>query len=70
MLLLRDLRELYTDARGTEMDWTIVRQASLAARDAGLVNAATLGLEETRRVGQWLRTRIKATAPQVLVSAE
>jgi hypothetical protein len=70
LLLLRDLRELYTDARGTEMDWTIVRQASLAARDEELVNAATVGLEETRRVGQWLSTRIKETAPQVLVSAE
>jgi hypothetical protein len=66
MLLLRDLRELATEAHGAQMDWTILRQGASVARDQPLVDAATVGQDEMRRVEAWLTTRIKETAPQVL----
>jgi hypothetical protein len=70
LLLLRDLRELFVDASLVEIDWTIVRQGAMAARDEPLVRAATVGLEETGRVLRWLKTRIKESSPQILMSTE
>jgi hypothetical protein len=66
MLLLRDLRELATDAHGTEMDWTVLRQGALVARDQSLLQLATTGHQEIKRVAAWLTTRIKESAPQIL----
>jgi hypothetical protein len=68
IMLLRDLRELFVNASGCEIDWAIVRQGAMAARDQSLVDATTVGLEETRRVVTWLKTRIKEAAPQVLMA--
>lgn len=70
VLLLRDLRELFVDAAGCEIDWTIVRQGAYAARDQALVDVATVGMEEIRRVMKWLTTRIEEASPQVLMTAE
>jgi hypothetical protein len=70
MLLLRDLRDLFVEASGVEMDWTIVRQGAMAARDEPLVLAATVGLEETRRVLRWLTTRVKEASPQILMATD
>jgi hypothetical protein len=70
MLLLRDLRDLFVQASGVEMDWTIVRQGAMAARDEPLVLAATVGLEETRRVLRWLTTRVKEASPQILMATD
>jgi hypothetical protein len=69
-LLLRDLRELFADASTAEIDWMIVRQGAMAARDERLVNATTVGLEETGRVLRWLKTRIKEASPQILMSLD
>ena len=66
LLLLRDLRDLYTHAQETEIDWTIVRQGALAARDRSLDITCQTGMQETGRVSRWLKTRIKETAPQAL----
>lgn len=68
-LLLRDLHELYLQAQECEIDWVIVRQGALAARDMDLVDTSTVGIQETRRIVKWLTTRIKESAPQVLASA-
>jgi hypothetical protein len=68
LLLLGDLRELFVEASECEIDWAIVRQGAMAARDQSLLNAATVGLEETKRVVAWLRTRIKEASPQVLMA--
>jgi hypothetical protein len=68
--LLRDLRELFVETSANEIDWTIVRQGAYAARDEGLLNAATVGLEETKRVMKWLTTRIKEASPQILMATE
>jgi hypothetical protein len=67
-LLLRDLRELYLEAQETEIDWTIVSQGAKAAREKPLIDLCTEGIAETERIVRWLKTRIKETAPQVLVS--
>jgi hypothetical protein len=54
----------------SSMTETIVRQGAMAARDEALMNAATVGLEETGRVLRWLKTRIKEASPQILMSAD
>jgi hypothetical protein len=68
LVLLRDLRELYVEAEEAEIDWTIVRQGALAARDRDLADLAAEGISETERIVRWLKTRVKETAPQVLVT--
>lgn len=68
LLLLRDLRELYVEAQEAEIDWTIVHQGALVARDPDLVLTCLTGMAETERVVRWLKTRIKESAPQVLAT--
>jgi hypothetical protein len=70
LVLLHDLRELFVKVSGVEVDWTIVRQGAMAARDDALVIATEVGLEETRRVSRWLTTRIKEASPQILMSMD
>jgi len=70
MFLLRDLRELYVEASACEIDWTIARQGAMAARDQALVDVAVVGMDETKRVITWLKTRIKEASPQILMTAE
>jgi hypothetical protein len=66
-LLLRDLRDLEVASHACLTDWVIVHQGAMAARDKGLVDLCKLGQDETRRVERWLTTRIKESAPQVLM---
>ncbi len=66
LILLRDLRHLAMEAHGAQMDWTILHQGAAVARDQPLVDVATVGQDEMKRVVAWLTTRIKETAPQVL----
>ncbi len=70
LILLGDLRELYVETSETEIDWIIVRQGALAARNEDLERLCRVGIEETRRVATWLGSRIKETSPQVLVSPD
>ena len=70
LLLLHDLRELVVKVSGVEVDWMIVRQGAMAARDDALVTATEVGLEETRRVSRWLATRIKEASPQILMAMD
>jgi hypothetical protein len=65
-LLLRDLRHLATEAYGAQLDWTILRQGAAVARDQPLMDSATVGQDEMKRVVTWLMTCIKETAPQVM----
>jgi hypothetical protein len=67
-LLLSDLRHTYLVAQQAEIDWTILRQAALAARDQQLLDVVEHCHEEVELAAKWLRTVIKASAPQVLVS--
>jgi hypothetical protein len=68
MLLLRDLRDLYLGAQEAEIAWVILGQAAQAARDADLLQVVSECQESAETRGKWLRTRIKVTAPQVLMS--
>jgi hypothetical protein len=68
LLLLTDLRENYLTAQRAEIGWIILLQAARATRDAELIDAATSCHEQTEGVARWLRTKIKAAAPQILVA--
>ena len=68
MLLLRDLRDLHLVAQEAEIAWVILVQAALAPRDRDLLDLAAACREAAETRGKWLRTRIKVTAPQALVS--
>jgi hypothetical protein len=68
MLLLRDLRDLYLTAQEAEIAWVILAQVAQAARDRELLVAVSECHEEAEARGKWLRTRIKESSPQVLVT--
>ena len=65
--LLRDLHDLYLMATECDISWTLVGQAAKGARDDEL-DGFVAGCEaETAVQLRWLRTRMKAAAPQALV---
>ena len=68
ILLLRDLRELWVEASETEIDWVIVRQGAMAARDMDLMRTCDIGITQTEGVIRWLKTRIKESSPQILLT--
>lgn len=68
LLLLSDLRHLYVLAHRAELAWVVLLQVARALRDAELVAAATQGREEAERRWKWLRTKVKESSPQALVS--
>jgi hypothetical protein len=68
LVLLADLRETYLLAHRAEISWVILLQAAKAARDPELIKAATSSHEASQGVATWLRTKIKVSAPQILVS--
>lgn len=67
--LLRDLQDLYQLASLVEITWTLVGQAAAGARDRDLLRTADRSAAETTAQLAWLRTRMKATAPQTLLVA-
>jgi hypothetical protein len=68
LLLLRDLRNLYLTAQEAELAWVILAQAAKAVRDRELLDEVTRCHEEAEAHGKWLRTKIKESAPQILVA--
>lgn len=68
LLLLRDLRQLHLAIEEAAMLWLIVGQAAQAARDRELLVLVEQCREEITHQLMWISTRIKETAPQVLVS--
>jgi hypothetical protein len=68
MLLLRDLRQLHLAIEEAAMLWLIVGQGAQAARDRDLLVLVERSREEITSQLLWISTRIKETAPQVLVS--
>jgi hypothetical protein len=67
--MLAQLRRLATAVRGNEVDWTVLHQAGMAARDQGLTDLATIGIDESRRISKWLNTRVKEASPQIVMMA-
>lgn len=67
--LLRDLHDLLLMATECEITWTLLAQGAQGARDADLLDLAhEAGPQLTVQLA-WLRTRMKAEAPQALVVA-
>ena len=67
LLLLRDLRQLYLLAAETEINWWMVRQAAMAARDSELAELFETCHEETCNQLKWIKTKVKEASAQVLV---
>lgn len=65
--LLRDLQDLYTLASFVDLTWTVVGQAARGHRDADLRDVAATCEHDTTTQLAWLKTRVKATAPQALL---
>lgn len=65
--LLRDLHDLYLMATECDITWTLVGQAAKGARDDELTDVVARCESETVIQLKWLRTRMKAAAPQALV---
>jgi hypothetical protein len=66
--LLRDLQDLHllvVDAHG---GWTIAGQLGAALRDDELLELCNTLPSQTVRQAEWLETRIKELAPQVLIA--
>ncbi|MFG3419827.1 hypothetical protein [Micromonospora sp. NPDC048063] len=68
--LLRDLQDLYLMAAECDIAWTVVGQAAYGARDEELLAVVERCEAETAIQLKWLRTRMKAAAPQALVVAD
>ena len=69
LALLRDLHDLYLMACECDITWTLVGQAAQGARDEELIDVVQACEGETSIQIAWLRTRMKAAAPQALVVA-
>ena len=67
--LLRDLHDLYVMAAASDMAWTIIGQAAQGARAPDLLDVVASCERDTTIQQSWLRTRMKAAAPQALVVA-
>jgi hypothetical protein len=67
--LLGDLHDLYLMACQSDISWTMIGQAAQAARDAALLDAVHACAHDTTIQLAWLRTRMKAAAPQALLVA-
>jgi hypothetical protein len=69
LALLRDLHDLYLLATECDLAWTLVGQAASGLRDPDLCEVVERCEGETATQLQWLKTRLKETAPQTLVVA-
>jgi hypothetical protein len=69
LALLRDLHDLYVMAAACDITWTLVGQAAQGARDRDLLAVVQDCEHETTVHLAWLKTRMKAAAPQILVVA-
>ena len=67
LLLLRDLRQLHLMAAEAEINWWMVRQGAMAARDSELAGLFETCHEETWNQLKWIKTKVKEASAQVLV---
>jgi len=65
--LLRDLHDLWLLVNESLISVDVMEQAANALRDKALVEAIQQIRDRNKRQGDWLRTRIRQAAPQVLV---
>lgn len=67
--LLRDLHDLYVMACQSDISWTMIGQTAQGVRDTALLDDVNACAHDTTIQLAWLRTRMKAAAPQALVVA-
>lgn len=67
--MLRDLHDLWLMTQEINVCWNVILQAARALRDQDLINTCMRFDEDTKRQSDWLLTRIKQAAPQILVVA-
>jgi hypothetical protein len=70
LALLRDLHDLWLITKEIEISWKVILQAAKALRDKELIYTCESLAAETKRQSDWLQTRIKQAAPQILIVAE
>jgi hypothetical protein len=68
LLLLVDMREVYTRASGLSVDWELVAQAAQGIRDTDLLALSKTCHPETLRQVRWANAKLKESATQILVS--
>ena len=66
---MRDLHHLYLMATECDISWTMIGQAAQGLRDQALIDVVRSCEGDTSIQLAWLRTRLKAAAPQALVVA-
>jgi hypothetical protein len=70
LALLRDLHDLWLLTKEIEISWKVILQGAKALRDKELISTCLSLAAETKRQSDWLQTRIKQAAPQILIVAE
>lgn len=68
LLLLVDLRELYTKAAGLSVDWELLAQAAQGVRNRELLALTERCHPETLRQMKWANAKLKESATQILIS--
>lgn len=69
LLLLRDLRELFLMAQEANVHWLALGQVAQAVRDHDLLDEVSDLHKQTLAQIKWLKSKLKESTPQVLVSA-
>lgn len=70
LALLRDLHDLWLLTKEIEICWKVLLQAARALRDNDLESLCENLQKETKSQSDWLLTRVKQAAPQILVVTE
>lgn len=68
LLLLVDLRELYTMAAGLSVDWELLGQAAQGIRNRELLALTKRCHPDTLRQMKWANSKLKESATQILIS--
>ena len=68
LLLLRDLREVYTRAAGVSVDWELLAQAAQGIKHQDLLGLAQRNHPQTLRQMRWANGKLKESATQALVT--
>jgi len=66
-LLLADLRRFLASASDASVACVVLAQGAQAALDRDLLEAVTVAHDAVLRTHRWALTRLKVTAPQVLL---
>ena len=68
LLMLRDLRLIYTKASGVSTDWEMLAQAAQGIKHTGLLAVTKKCHPDTLRQMRWANTKLKESSTQVLLS--